>query len=130
MRISFDYDNTIRAKDIPGNLDGLIHKTINRMWDHKQRGDNLIVVTSRDDTEENRQEIKKFLKRISMPDLPLYLTSGMPKVETLKKHNIDLHYDDDCEEALYNERQGIKTIIVTNRKNSALAQYIMQYETI
>jgi uncharacterized HAD superfamily protein len=130
MNVSFDFDNTIKAKDIPGNLDGLIHKTLNKMWEHRNNNDNIIIVTSRDDNDENKREIVQTLKRITFPDLPIYFTNGTPKVETLKKHNVELHYDDDCEEALYNERQGIKTIIVTNRKNSALARYVMQYETI
>ena len=61
-------------------------------------GDKVIIVTSRN--EEYKNEVEEFLKKNNININNIYFTNKELKYKTLKKLNVDIHYDNDINEIL------------------------------
>jgi hypothetical protein len=77
---------------------------------HHQAGHHVMIVTTRTESHErpswwrihepNRVLVHGFIKRYRLPVKHVVYTSHQPKIDTLIRHGIELHYDDDpAEEA-------------------------------
>ena len=104
MNVSFDFDGTLHRDGRPlWPAMGLLR------W-HHQSDHRVTIVTTRTEAHEraswwrvhepHRVLIRDFLRRFRLPALNVAFTSHQPKVATLIRNGIELHYDDDpAEEA-------------------------------
>ena len=104
MNVSFDFDGTLHRDGRPlWPAMGLLR------W-HDQTGHRVMIVTTRTESHEhptwwrvhepNRVVIADFLARYRLPVESVAFTAHQPKATSLKRHEIELHYDDDpAEEA-------------------------------
>jgi acid phosphatase class B len=104
MNVSFDFDGTLHCDGRPlWPAMGLLR------W-HLGAGHRVFIVTTRTESHErsgwwqihepNRVLVRAFLRRYRLPVRQVAYTSQQPKVATLIRHDIELHYDDDpAEEA-------------------------------
>jgi acid phosphatase class B len=111
MLVSFDFDETICYSildEIYPNLD-----SIKKIIKHYNSGDELIIVTSRRESEENDSFIRMVLKDFSIDHIfkKIYMVGGI-KARHLKDLGVSLHYDDREEECRAASLLGIKTINV------------------
>lgn len=83
MKVSFDFDDTL-------------YKVIDKLIAHYEAGDEIYIVTTRMD--EDMQEVRDFVEKYKLPVIGIYNTNFSWKRNTLKRLQIDLHYDDNVEE--------------------------------
>ena len=106
--VSFDFDSTIEAKkpdpDDPTGMriaDGIDPRAIKLIEKERADGNEVIIVTSRLDPEDNRahyksEEVFETAKELGIDKI--YFTGGEDKVHTLIKLGVIRHYDDDPHE--------------------------------
>lgn len=111
VNVSFDFDDTLRinALDVYGK-NFPRKKYINLLKGHLSKGDNVVILTSRDNNETMLKDIQLFLKQQNIKPLKIIFTNGKPKLPFAKEHNISIHYDDDQEELKPLASFGIKVI--------------------
>lgn len=124
--VSFDFDDTLSMNEWDDeendykrhkNGDIIQHpnkKMIERLKEHKKRGDIVYVVTSRDQNT-GKDDIIQKLKKYGILHLlsGLYFTNGEFKANLLKILGVTLHYDDDQEELNQLSNVGIKGVAVS-----------------
>lgn len=89
--VSFDFDDTLRSSDF-GNP---IKENINKLLGHSRTGDEVYIVTAREDNERNRGEIGKFLEENGLtPFIKNIILVGGLKKDTLIQIGASQHYDD------------------------------------
>ena len=89
-RISFDFDSTLKtAMGRPNPPIVAAYK------EHMSNGNDIIIVTSRQYSDESFQEIEQFLKEHGLKASDIIHTNGEFKAGYLVDNNVDLHYDDD-----------------------------------
>lgn len=89
--VSFDFDDTLRGSDF-GNP---IKENVNKLLGHSRAGDDVYVVTAREDNEKNREEIGKFLDENGLaPFVKKIILVGGLKKDTLVQIGASQHYDD------------------------------------
>ena len=106
--VSFDFDSTIEAKKInpddPTGMriaDGIDPRAIKLIEKERADGNEVIIVTSRLDPEDNRAHYKSEEVFETAEELgidKIYFTGGEDKVHTLIKLGVIRHYDDDTHE--------------------------------
>jgi hypothetical protein len=123
--ITFDFDDTLKinAKDVFGK-DFPRDEYIKQLKDYLNSGNNVYIVTSRDNTHENRQDIEDFLSSENLPKLDIHFTNGKLKKDTLLKLDSSLHFDDDIEELKALKSTGINTI---NTDDGELKAFYKKY---
>ena len=106
--VSFDFDSTIEAKkpdpDDPTGMriaDGIDPRAIKLIEKERADGNEVIIVTSRLDPEDNRahyksEEVFETAKELGIDKI--YFTNGEDKAPTLKNLKVTKHYDDDPHE--------------------------------
>ena len=104
MNVSFDFDGTLHRDGRP------LWPAIGLLRWHHDAGHRVIIVTTRTKSHErpswwrihepDRLLVHGFIKRYRLPVKHVAYTSHQPKIDTLIRLGIDLHYDDDpAEEA-------------------------------
>ena len=108
IKVSFDMDDTLQFngddKVVPRE------KYINAFKEHWNNDDNGIIVTSRRESESDRNDIEHFLSKNGLPVVPIFYTNGNQKTDTLKAQGVDIHYDDDKREEDALKGTGIKFV--------------------
>ena len=107
-KVSFDLDDTLQFNGEDGGIPR--EKYVGAFKDHIKNGDNVIIVTSRKESKEDRLDVSRFLKSNGLPDVPVFYTNGDRKIETLKDENVNIHYDDDNRENNALKGTGIKSV--------------------
>lgn len=102
MRVSFDFDDTIRMTRwddeeevfVPAEIN---KSTISKMKKHLLNGDTVFIITSRKWSEDSEKEIKDTLISAGIPlgGIEEIIHVGDWKASTLVKNKIEMHYDDD-----------------------------------
>lgn len=102
MLISFDFDDTL----FDGILGRPIRDNIERLEEHAQKGDTIIVVTAR------YPEESKFVEHclVGLPIQKTYFTSLGLKGPLLQELGVDLHYDDAVDQLESARVHGIKVV--------------------
>lgn len=107
-KVSFDLDDTLGFNSDDGPIPR--PKYIKAFKDHVENGDTVIIVTSRRESEDDRRQVKGFLKSMNLPEVPIYYTNGDLKAKTIKAQDVNLHYDDDNREHQALKKIGIKYV--------------------
>lgn len=92
MLVSFDFDSTLKTMMGAANT-----KICNALRSHKENGDNLFIITSRENTKDNAAQIFAFLAvhKLFVPSWNIFLEdSDDGKIERIIQKRIDIHYDD------------------------------------
>ena len=116
MNVSFDFDGTLHRDGRPlWPAMGLLR------W-HDQAGHRVMIVTTRTESHEhpkwwrvhepNRVLIYEFVRRYRMPVKGVSFTSHQPKVATLVRHRIELHYDDDPAEEVASVGTDVNIVLL------------------
>lgn len=123
--VSFDFDDTLRINAIDiYNKNFPREKYIELLKQHISDGDNVFILTSRDNTDVMKKDIQTFLKQQNLPQLEIIFTNGKLKLPFAKEKNISLHYDDDPEELKPLSTSGIK---VVDTDDDELKDFYKQY---
>lgn len=116
MNVSFDFDGTLHREGRPlWPAMGLLR------W-HHDIGHRVIIVTTRTESHErpswwcihepNRVLVREFIKRYRLPVNDVAYTSHEPKITTLIRHGIELHYDDDFSEEAAAVGTGVHIVLL------------------
>ena len=104
-RISFDFDDTL-LMTVPDEDAGIAEagpneKTIALLRAHAAIGNEVVIVTTRLESNENRGRgvrVRDFVAEHKLPVSSVHFTNMAAKVHTLVRLGVDLHFDDDIEE--------------------------------
>lgn len=113
MKISFDFDGTLRTYD--GDAIERVQKIL---LGYQKKGNKVIIITARnpEDTHVGMdgEQLQNYLKR-KFGDIPVYYTNGELKWKILKKERVDLHYDDSPEEIqAIKDNTDIETVFIND----------------
>lgn len=118
MIVSFDFDNTLAYAD--GTARSCMLEMVSF---HHDRGDECLIVTSRDITHEDqvwiaenqpeRMAVAKFVSKHSLPIKTVHFTCHEPKGPVLRKLGAHLHYDDDRAEVDSAADHGVVGVLVS-----------------
>lgn len=116
MNVSFDFDGTLHRDGKP------IYATLALLRWHDQRGDYVLIVTTRTESHEqpawwqlhepHRVVVADFIARHCLPVQSVIYTAHERKAASLAHHRIDLHYDDDPVETAAAELIGIRAVLL------------------
>jgi acid phosphatase class B len=116
MNVSFDFDGTLHRDGHP------LWPSLALLRWHDQSGHRVVIVTTRTESHEDpewwnvhepdRVTISAFLSRYGLPVGSVFFTEHRPKVDTLLRHEIELHYDDDPEEVTAAEAAGVQSVLL------------------
>lgn len=116
MNVSFDFDGTLHRDGDP------IHVTLDLLRWHDQRGDRVLIVTTRTEFHEaldwwhahepDRVLVADFIASHHLPVQSVIFTAHEPKAASLARHGIDLHYDDDPAEIAAAAAIGIRAVLL------------------
>jgi len=109
MLVSFDFDDTLSY-----NINGVslpIIENLSIANNLHSKGAELILVTSRQNTPQNRAFVSDALRQFKVDNIfkNIYLVGGI-KANHLKQLGVDLHYDNDIEECSAAKLIGVKCI--------------------
>ncbi|MCA9100053.1 MAG: hypothetical protein KDA63_02825 [Planctomycetales bacterium] len=116
MNVSFDFDGTLHRDGRPlWPAMGLLR------W-HHDAGHRVIIVTTRTESHErpswwrihepDRVLVQRFLRRYRLPVKHVAYTSHQPKIDTLIRKGIELHYDDDPAEEAAAVGTGVHIVLL------------------
>ena len=94
--VSFDMDNTLSFNTYDGAIPRPTY--VQAFKDHLNKGRTVIIVTSRQQSTQDREQISDFLDDNGLPESEVYYTNSQLKADSLVKLGVDLHYDDDNRE--------------------------------
>lgn len=104
LKVSFDFDSTLSEDYIQMICKTLLNDTENY---------DIYVVTSRfNNLYHKNSDLFKIIDDLKIPREKVFFTDGDLKFKTLKKLNIDIHFDDMPDEILECFNNGIKGILV------------------
>ena len=116
MNVSFDFDGTLHREGHP------LWPSLALLRWHGQCGHHVIIVTTRTRAHEDanwwsvhepdRVTIAAFLSRYKLPVGDVFFTEHEPKADTLVRHGIELHYDDDPLEVAAANAAGIQSVLL------------------
>ena len=121
--VTFDFDDTLSLSHWDEEKEVFVHDGphnlfIEKLKEHKQAGDTVYIVTSRNERFEERalqnpaqKSILEFVDEYQLPVDGIYFTNGKSKIETLLNLQSSIHHDDDLEDINDAEANGIKAII-------------------
>jgi hypothetical protein len=104
MIVSFDFDFTLSFSDNSPNTD-----TIKEFRKHMDKGDTILIVTSRHFSKGSEKAIFDFLEKHELVANGIFHTGGW-KVRTLLALGVGKHFDDDKQELERIEKFGIETV--------------------
>ena len=127
--ITFDFDETL-TRPIWDAKYQLFEPSENPNYDSftklkkfYEQGEKISIVTTR----WRSLEIVDFVEKYSLPISSIHCTKGELKGDLLLELNAKLHFDDSEEEATYNKKLGIATVVVSycfdNTVNSDLCKF-------
>ena len=92
MIVTTDFDHTLLFE-----IGGVNHETLNLISLHKLAHPEieLIVISSRYDTEENKEEIREFCRKNDLEIVAIILTGEKDKFPFLKTAKSEIHFEDD-----------------------------------
>jgi len=111
MKISMDFDDTLSMSDNSPNPLGIFH-----FHNHVMEGHEIIIVTSRHESEASKDAIHGFLRKHNLPVSDVIHTNGELKVETLVKQEVSIHHDDDKRELEALQGTGIQGVNCFNKE--------------
>lgn len=114
MLVSFDFDTTLQLLNGEPN-----EEFVAKFREHVDKGDTMIIVTSRGGTKEDEQEINEFLQSNMLEVDHIYYTEYQDKGPILKHLGVKLHYDDDLAELMSAHDNGVKSINAYNDQADA-----------
>ena len=124
MIVTFDFDLTLSFPKPDGMTSQEWNETpveettniefLNLLKTHLDVGDEVHIVTSRNENSFSRHEIKSFLLKHLQKEIPIWHTDGQLKAHTLKHIGSEMHYDDDPEEIVAAKKAGIKSVNAFN----------------
>ena len=117
VKVSFDFDDTLQFLGSDGAIPR--EKYIELFKQHIKNKDTVIIVTTRNN--EKALEVKLFLRKNELPDVPIFTTNGESKFQTLKDKEVNVHYDDDGE--LLDELKGIGVTGVSSVDSDLITLY-------
>ena len=116
MNVSFDFDGTLHREGHP------LWPSLALVRWHEQCGHHVVIVTSRTECHEkaewwrahepDRLVIAGFLSRYRLPVQDVFFTQHQPKADTLLRHGIELHYDDDPQEVALAQAAGVQSVLL------------------
>ena len=86
MKVSFDFDGVLETPQ--GKA--IARRKINE-------GDQVYIITARQESTMSRS-VYEVAKELGIPRLHIYFTNGKDKWNTIKRLNIDVHYDNNEEQ--------------------------------
>ena len=106
MKVSFDFDNTLTVmrfnpdEGIFCDFHGPNLVMIQCMHAHVENGNEVHVITSRNETAESKTEILRLLTShgLAFKVSGIHHTNGQPKADLIKSMGVSRHYDDDPDE--------------------------------
>lgn len=114
MKISFDFDYTLMFPSDSSEIGKPNKEFVNKFKEHMVSGDDVYIVTSRNENDLSRNQIIKFCQKNGLKPKQIIATNGNSKAPTLQNLGIELHYDDDPQERSDVESVGIKTVDAMN----------------
>ena len=116
MNVSFDFDGTLHREGRPlWPAMGLLR------W-HHDAGHRVTIVTTRTESHERpswwrihepgRVLVHGFIKRYRLPVKHVAYTAHQPKIDTLIRQGIELHYDDDSAEEAAAVGTGVHIVLL------------------
>ena len=116
MNVSFDFDGTLHRDGYP------LWPCLALLRWHDECGHRVVIVTTRTESHEepewwrvhepDRVIIAAFLSRYRLPVGDVFFTEHEPKADTLLRHGIELHYDDDSEEVALAQAAGVQSVLL------------------
>jgi len=116
MNVSFDFDGTLHRVGDP-----LWPAMALLRW-HHQAGHRVMIVTTRTESHErsswwrvhepHRVLVHEFLSQYRLPVQGVEFTAHQPKVVTLLRNGIELHYDDDLVEEASAAGTGMHVVLL------------------
>lgn len=116
MIVSFDFDGTLHRDGHP------LWPSLALLRRHEQCGHHVVIVTTRTrshedsawqrDHEPDRVIVDDFVSRYRLPVRGVFFTEHEPKANTLVRHGIDLHYDDDPDEVTAAQAVGVQSVLL------------------
>lgn len=116
MNVSFDFDGTLHRDGHP------LWPSLALVRWHEQCGHWVVIVTTRTRAHENpawrrdhepdRVIVDEFVSHYRLPIRSVFFTEHQPKVNTLARNGIELHYDDDPEEVALAQSAGIQAVLL------------------
>lgn len=110
MNVAFDFDFTLMFPTEKDSVGEPNVEFVTKLKEHIAAGDNVFIITSRNDTQASRDQIRKFLIKHQIRPLKVFHTNGTPKLSTLLDLNIALFYDDDDKELQHAKSSDIKVV--------------------
>ena len=124
LLISYDFDNTLKNQYTLET----INPVLQQMIADKNKGYRIIICTSR--FKQYTDEIRGFLKRNGLGDVPIYATNHKPKSPVLQKYANSgyqvIHYDDQepvMDEILTNIPDAICYKVLYKEVNPTVVRY-------
>jgi acid phosphatase class B len=114
--VSFDFDSTLQLDVLDEDGDAMTHapndEIIEKVWDHHERGNKVILVTTRLD--KFMDEVREFVLENKLPILPedIHNTNMDWKRNTLKRLKVDIHFDDNPDELRRIRHSNTRGILV------------------
>jgi acid phosphatase class B len=116
MNVSFDFDGTLHRDGHP------LWPSLALLRWHDQCGHRVIIVTTRTQAHEDaewwsvhepdRVIINEFLSRYRLTVRGVLFTEHQPKANSLVRHGIELHYDDDPQEVTAAQAAGVQSVLL------------------
>ena len=116
MNVSFDFDGTLHRDGRP------LWPCLALLRWHDQCGHRVVIVTTRTYAHEeadwwhvhepNRVTVDAFLSRYRLHVGNVIFTDHQPKADTLLRHGIELHYDDDPLEVTSAQAAGVQAVLL------------------
>ena len=116
MNVSFDFDGTLHHDGHP------LWPSLALLRWHDQCGHRVVIVTTRTESHEepewwrvnepDRVIIAAVLSRYRLLVCDVFFTEHQPKADTLLRHGIELHYDDDPEEVALAQAAGVQSVLL------------------
>lgn len=119
MLVSFDFDSTLKTAAGRANV-----KICNQLRAHLENGDKVYIISERENTREDCQEILTFLRvnclAVAGWDIHL-LEDNHDKIAKILELRINMHYDDD--EDVIEQLNATPTIAVNSFTRQAAREY-------
>ena len=90
---TFDFDDTLQFTDTKTAT-----PIVQAVKDLAAQGSTVYIVTSRQNTDDNQQEIEDFIRENDLPTSGVYFTNFADKIDTQMDLESEMHFDNDPQE--------------------------------
>ncbi len=128
--ITFDFDETLTRPiwDAKYQLfepsETPNHDSLAKLKSFHEQGKEIRIVTTR----WSRLEIVDFVEKYNLPISSIHCTEGELKGDILLELGSELHFDDSEDEAIYNKKLGISTVIVSYRFDNDINREVCEFD--